>query len=310
LSKPQRISQADLDRFYESIVQEVQDRGGICAITSGMACVKYGVAQSTKDCDVLCGLQDSQTLLGVLKETLFGDVSCSYRGNLTPPLDDRWLRGGWTAHFQWKAEGTQPQLDIFGVAPRASTVWQREILGYYVHRQTVAEMKRTDRAKDWPFATALGVQMLVDGDARGWLHIFDANILLEMTEKRECPDPIMSRRPVLSLAFEKDSRLKPAIATEQYFWQELDRIRIQTYEQAVRPYRAAVMRHHVRDEPDLSVQHSVRIECAEEFLVKNPLQQVGIERMIEIAVDEARALGGHLVDYLPDVRENFEGLVI
>jgi len=48
------------------------------------------------------------------------------------------------------------------LAPRASTVWQRKILEYYVHRQTVSEMKRTDRAKDWPFATALGVQMLVD----------------------------------------------------------------------------------------------------------------------------------------------------
>jgi hypothetical protein len=44
------VSQADLDKFYESIVLELRRRG-ICAITSGMACVHYGVAQSTKDCD-------------------------------------------------------------------------------------------------------------------------------------------------------------------------------------------------------------------------------------------------------------------
>ena len=48
------IPQAELDRFFERLVTMVQTQGGVLAITSGMACVHYGVAQATKDCDLLC----------------------------------------------------------------------------------------------------------------------------------------------------------------------------------------------------------------------------------------------------------------
>jgi hypothetical protein len=33
------ISQAERDRFYENLVSTVRANGGVCAITSGMACV-------------------------------------------------------------------------------------------------------------------------------------------------------------------------------------------------------------------------------------------------------------------------------
>ena len=42
------VSQADLDRFYETLVESVRSAGGACAITSGMACVLYGIAFSTQ----------------------------------------------------------------------------------------------------------------------------------------------------------------------------------------------------------------------------------------------------------------------
>jgi hypothetical protein len=38
------------------------------------------------------------------------------------------------------------------------------------------EMKRTNREKDWPFATALGVKLLEAGDPRGWLHLFNCEM--------------------------------------------------------------------------------------------------------------------------------------
>jgi hypothetical protein len=43
------ISQAELDRFFEQLVATVQAKGGVCAVTSGMACMQYGVAQATKE---------------------------------------------------------------------------------------------------------------------------------------------------------------------------------------------------------------------------------------------------------------------
>jgi hypothetical protein len=47
------LSYAELEQFYEGLVVRARGRGISCAITSGMACVAYGVAQATQDCDLL-----------------------------------------------------------------------------------------------------------------------------------------------------------------------------------------------------------------------------------------------------------------
>ena len=78
------VSQADLDRFYENLVTSIRADGALCAITSGMACVRYNVAHSTKDCDVLCATESAELFLNRLVQTVFEGASCSYRGHLTP----------------------------------------------------------------------------------------------------------------------------------------------------------------------------------------------------------------------------------
>jgi hypothetical protein len=40
-------------------------------------------------------------------------------------------RGGWTAHFTWKTRPEETCLDVFGIAPRASSAWENEIAGIY-----------------------------------------------------------------------------------------------------------------------------------------------------------------------------------
>jgi len=40
--------------FYEDLVSRLRARGVLCAITSGLACVHYGVAETTQACDLLC----------------------------------------------------------------------------------------------------------------------------------------------------------------------------------------------------------------------------------------------------------------
>ena len=114
------LGYAELERFYEGLVTRARAQGITCAITSGMACVAYGVAQTTKDCDVLCAPEAAERLLTLLSKTEFAGALPGYRGHITPPMDARWLRGGWTSHFAWKTGDTEAYLDIFGVAPRAS----------------------------------------------------------------------------------------------------------------------------------------------------------------------------------------------
>ncbi len=303
------ISYAELEEFYEGLVVKLRERGVVCAITSGMACVSYGVAQATKDCAMLCQPEAAAQFLDLLHETRLHGALPLYRSHITPPLEPRWLHGGWTSHFQWKSGDTEAYLDIFGVAPRSSSPWQSDLRGCYASPHTVAEMKRTDRQKDWPFATVLGVKLLEAGDSRGWLHIFDHDVLIQSAEKVPCPPEMTARRPVLSLVMSRDERLELALKGEIEFWHRLDRIRIRIHERAVRPYMVAVKGDPRSDSPKLAIQHQSRVEHAARLLAVNPMRAYGLDRLIAEARSEAAkyAPAGSL-EWLPDVRGSFIGL--
>lgn len=59
--------------------------------------------------------------IALLAESPPGDSSCQHRGNISPPLDGRWRKGGWTSHFEWP--GTEAFLDVSGITPRARASW-------------------------------------------------------------------------------------------------------------------------------------------------------------------------------------------
>jgi hypothetical protein len=304
------MTYAELEQFFEGLIVRLRERGVTCAITSGMACVHYGVAQATKDCDLLCQPETAAEMLGVLAESWLGNAPPRYRRNLSPPLDPRWLRGGWTSHFVWETRDDEAYLDVFGVPPRGSGPWEPEIEGFYAGRHIVTEMKRTDRGKDWPFITALGAQMLERRDQRGWLHLYDAGVLLGAVAEKPIPEQLLRGRPVLALAVERDPRLEPALHAETQFWHQLDHVRIRVYERALRPYVAAVRKAHIPLDASLVQQHEIRVRCAEDHLLLRPLADYGLDRLIA----EARArtslfANPDYVRWLPDVREYFTSLV-
>jgi hypothetical protein len=114
------IPYAELEEFFSSLVASAQAR----AITSDMACVHFGVAATTKDCDVLCDAAKSDDFRKLIASIALRGLLPNYRGNISPPLDARWMRGGWTSHFTWKTKPEEACLDIFGVAPRGSSPWE------------------------------------------------------------------------------------------------------------------------------------------------------------------------------------------
>lgn len=298
-------SYTELEQFYEGLVTRARNQGVNCAITSGMACVAFGVAQATKDCDLLCAPEAAERLFPLLCETEFAGVLPHYRGHLSPPLDARWLRGGWTSHFVWKA-GAEAYLDVFGLAPRASSPWEAELHGLYAGPHTVAEMKRTDRAKDWPLATALGVKLLEAGDPRGWLHLFDYEVLIQTVERVPCPANLITQRPVLGLLVARDKRLEVALKAEIEFWYRLDHLRLRVYERAVRSYLLAVKKDDRSDAPDLRTQHHARTELAERLLPLNPLRDHGVDQLVtEARAEAARFVPAGTLEWLPDARNCF-----
>jgi len=256
------MTYAELEAFYHDLVRRARERGITCAITSGMACVHYGVAQTTKDCDMLCDPKLADEFLDLIEATDLKGVKAAYRGNLSPPLHRRWLEGGWTSHFVWDTgDGDGAYLDVFGVPPRASTPWEKEIEGFYSSRHTVAEMKRTDRDKDWPFATALGEQMLEAGNEQGWLHVFDSDTLLRLNHSVAPPPSLQMKRPVLSRLADGDAdEVELAIRAEKEFWHQLDAVRVKVMKAALRPYVVAVRKDPAAKDASLKVQHRVRVE--------------------------------------------------
>ena len=298
-----------LHQFFEDLVRTLRSRGVICAITSGLACVHYGVAETTQDCDLLCHPGAFDALLNLLAETEVSDLQCHYRGHISPPLDARWHRGGWTSHFQWGTGTDAITLDVFGHASRESSPWQDDISGLYASENVVAEMKRTDRDKDWPFITSLGVALLRGRDPRGWLHLFDADTIGEMLEAHTVPEEMLAVRPTLELAVRHDPALRHALMAEQHFWKELDRIRIRIFRAALRPYVAAMIHENAARKCDLQEEHGLRLACAQRTLEPTPLSRYGVDRMIEQAREStATLINPDLLRWLPDVRPQFRFL--
>jgi len=304
------IGYAELEAFYEGLVSNARARGVTCAITSGMACVAFGVAEATGDCDLLCPPDAAGDFFKLLNATqLRGQLPC-YRGNLTVPLDTRWLQGGWTSHFFWPTPDAEAFLDIFGVPPRGTSPWNADLQGPYASLNTVAEMKRTDREKDWPYATALGLKLLEAGDQRGWLHLFNFDVLEETSKKLRCPPQVTAIRPVLALLDEGGDRLEIALKAEVEFWRRLDQLRMHIFERAARPYLAAVRRDpHSHAPSSLEAQHEARLRHAEQLLPVNPLREHGIDRLIDEAkAKTARMLPEGALRWLPDAAPSFRFL--
>ncbi len=303
------MTDSELHQFFENFVRTLHSRGVVCGITSGLACVHYGVAETTKDCDLLCHPGSFDTLLTLLAETKISGSPCHYRGHISPPLDARWHQGGWTSHFQWGSRPEFTTLDVFGHALRESSPWQDDIAGLYANENVVAEMKRTDRDKDWPYVTSLGVALLHARDPRGWLHLFDADSISEMLEAYAIPDELLAARPALQLAAQRDPALQHALLAERYFWKELDRLRISICRVALRPYVMAMGRENITATSSFEEEHAVRLACAEKTLEKHPVRRYGVERMIEDArTSTAAFVNPALIRWLPDVRPHFRFL--
>ena len=303
------IPYAELEKFFCDLVTQAQGRGIPCAITGDMACVHYKVGPTTKDCDVLCNVEKSDDFRELIAETELRGLLPNYRGNISPPLDARWMGGGWTSHFTWKTAPEETCLDIFGIAPRGSSAWEEEVYGLYASRHTVAEMKRTNREKDWPYINALGIKLLKANDSRGYLHLYDADALTMVVASNPPPTWMLETRPTLRLALTGDERLGDAIHAETVFWHRLDACRIQLYERALRPYVSAVRKTIAHRAMPLAESHEIRMECANRVLIASPIAAHGFAQLVADAREATtRRVHPDLMEWLPNGLSHFMGL--
>lgn len=293
------------EEFFLDLVDRLRKAAVRCAITGGLACIEFGIVEHTEDCDLLTDPAGAPSTLRVLAETNLLGSRCSYRGTISAPLDTRWLSGGWTSHFVWERGPHSAYLDVFGFPPRVRPPWWTEASFPYAARATVAAMKRTQRPKDWSQATALGLQLLADGDARGWLHLFDADAIRGVLQHARPPDATLVRRPVLRLALNDDPLLERAIQTEIDFWSRLDRLRLGIYRRAASEYATKLRARVGLATAPLEEQHEIRVEEAHASLPRDPLASFGADRLVEQARSETGlGLDPSLLNLLPSVGPN------
>jgi len=92
-----------------------------------MACVEYGIQQTTKDTDWVIDPGDLAALVSLLEELEAGlsgrNWRVSYRPLFGAPLQKAYLEHGWTSHLAIHDSADSPEhhLDFFGKSPKAKT---------------------------------------------------------------------------------------------------------------------------------------------------------------------------------------------
>jgi hypothetical protein len=222
--------------FIRRFRQDLHAAGIRFAITSGQACVYFGIQQTTKDSDWIIAPDDLSTLRAMLVDADSSrSVRVSYRAICGAPLDQSFLGNGWTSHLAMTdTDSDTHHVDLFGKAPRISKMERDTDDPDFACRQVVAQMKKTDREKDWPIVFALGRQAVAAGDVRGILHGQDADWLaatwstIPADKRRE----LIRRRPLLGLIDTKPDRLRRVMAIERQIWVTVNRERYGVYQRS------------------------------------------------------------------------------
>lgn len=130
-------------------------------ICSGQAAVLHRLAIASKDGDWI--LREDPEALGHILAVL---AAHGARYRFGAPLDVRWMSGGWSAHFEFRHHELRVRTDFFTRPPRVraadlARLWteQEGRDPPFTDARMFAEMKKTDRQKDYPFIAEMARRM-------------------------------------------------------------------------------------------------------------------------------------------------------
>jgi hypothetical protein len=199
-------------------------------LCSGQAVVMLRLAIASKDGDWILR-EEQETLDHVL--AVLDRRGARYR--FGAPLDLRWLRAGWSSHFQFQHGGLRVRTDFFTRPPRVSPedlerLWreQEERDPPFTPPRMLIEIKKTAREKDWPIVGELArllsdprEQMLCSRSARDLIALAAAHPGLAAE--------LAAVRPVLGTVPDGVPALHEALDRERREAMEADERRIRAY---------------------------------------------------------------------------------
>lgn len=246
-------------------------------LTSGMACVEYGIQQNTKDTDWIIHPEDLESLVAMLCECERGLTGnnwvVSYRPLFGASLSKDYHQGGWSSHLAIRDMplASEHHLDFFGNAPRLKTNEWLAQSGGIASKSVVAQMKKTDRAKDWPIVNGLAMQECFEGDMDGLLHLREVSLLRSFWNPLDdsTRQRLSAIRPILrNLSNCDDARLERLLLIERSLWEHVNRERYSVYQHEWKEFYGRWQKGQVGQWPTsepFAQQHRKVAEAAVEF---------------------------------------------
>jgi hypothetical protein len=294
---------APLD-FLKIFAGQLRQAGISFAITSGMACVHYGLQQTTKDSDWIIPAEGLEKLRKLFTE-LEGQMPpwrIAYRQICGAPLEAEFMEHGWTSHLSiLDTPGlVEHKVDIFSKPPRVRLEELQTDTEGWASEHNVAQMKKTDRDRDWPMVDGLGRLLRRSGSGTAVLHLTHLPLLMEAWQRLDdaTRQEMAGRRPLLRALLSATPLAPPhfdlMLMVERLIW---ERVNHQRYSRYTRPwrdfYRAWRKELDWRwpTEEPFAYQHQRLLEAARRYgLPRDPLVQGSRENLIKTAVDEILAM--------------------
>jgi hypothetical protein len=253
---------------YFELTREFNRDGPVVLLASGQAVVYYRIAIMSKDGDWV--IRERPDACERVRAVL---AAHGGRHRPSPPLDVRWLAGGWSSHFEFADErGRRVRCDFLSRPPR---VGLRRIEEEFervpesaalvvVDPEILARMKQTQRAKDYPAIAEIARLLPPD---REFAYTTDPDRILELARSAgRVPD-----RPAARAAREGATREEVVVelAREIDRMQRRDADRVERYTAASRRYLEEFRRNRL-DEMPLAEAHAAACELAEHSLPPRP----------------------------------------
>lgn len=242
-------------------------------LCSGQAVVLLRLAIASKDGDWI--LREDQEALDHVLAVL---ASHGARYRFGAPLDLRWLRGGWSSHFEFRRDGLRVRTDFFTRPPRVpaadlAQLWhdQQGRHPAFTGPAILLRIKQTAREKDWPVVGELA--RLLPTPREQLLHSRSARDLLRLAAAH--PDlaaELAATRPALAAIRSGLEDLRMALERERFAAMDADERRMMAFvEAAARMRQQWPELERTTAALPLPAAHQAMVACAERCLPTTPV---------------------------------------
>lgn len=185
-------------------------------ISSGQAVVLHRLAIMSKDGDWIIR-EDEESINHILN--ILNNYGARYR--FGAPFDIRWMRGGWSSHFEFSHNDMRIRTDFLTRPPRISTsnlerLWEEHQFSDipFVNIIDLVKLKMTNREKDYAVIGEL-VRLMSEPRAQ-LLYSRSARDILNLAEKHtNIIAELITQRPLLAKVSEGREKLEETLDAEK-----------------------------------------------------------------------------------------------